>query len=104
MQNQKREIMEEETVEYFAIGSMMNLVSINMRGIYPLESRSACLHDYELFFGMESGFAAARRALCSEMNGVVHRITRQELDMLNKLEVWYVKDLVEVAPMVQCTI
>lgn len=90
--------MEEETVEYFAIGSMMNPMSLNMRGIHPLESRAACLKDYELFFGMDSGFAAARQDPGSEMHGVVHRLTRQELDMLDKIEFWYIKELVEVVP------
>jgi gamma-glutamylcyclotransferase (GGCT)/AIG2-like uncharacterized protein YtfP len=47
---------------------------------------------------MEGGFAAARQALGTEMHGVVHRITRQELDMLDKIEVWYIKDLVKVVP------
>jgi gamma-glutamylcyclotransferase (GGCT)/AIG2-like uncharacterized protein YtfP len=63
-----------------------------------LLSRAACLQDYDFFFGMESGFAAARWELGSEMHGVVHRITRHELEMLDKIEGWYVKDLVEVVP------
>jgi hypothetical protein len=61
---------------------------IQMRGIYPLESIAAYLHDYNFgfFSGMESGFATERWALGSEMHGLVHRIIRQELDMLDKID------------------
>jgi len=87
-----------ETVEYLAIGSMMNKTSLNMRGIFPSESRAAGLKDYELFFGMANGFAAARHVPGSEMHGVLHRISREELDMLDRIEVWYIRDLVDVVP------
>jgi len=69
-----------------------------MRGIFPEKSRAACLKDYELFFGMENGFAAARQDPGNEMHGVVHRITKNELAILDKIEVWYERDLVEVTP------
>ncbi len=37
---------------YFAIGSMVNKVSLNNRKLYPVESNPAELLDYELgFFG-----------------------------------------------------
>eukprot|EP00090_Calanus_glacialis_P006347 TRINITY_DN14957_c0_g1_i1.p1 TRINITY_DN14957_c0_g1~~TRINITY_DN14957_c0_g1_i1.p1 ORF type:complete len:288 (+),score=82.83 TRINITY_DN14957_c0_g1_i1:23-865(+) len=90
--------MEEETVEYLAIGSMMNKTSINMRGIFPQESRAACLKGYELFFGMANGFAAAKPKQGGELHGVVHRISKKELAILDKIEVWYIRDLVEVVP------
>ena len=90
--------MEEEFVEYLAIGSMMNKTSISMREIFPQESRAACLKGYELFFGMSNGFAAAQQAQGGELHGVVHRISKKELAILDRIEVWYIRDLVEVVP------
>ena len=94
----KQPTMEEETVEYLAIGSMMNKTSINMRAIFPQESRAACLKGYELFFGMANGFAAAKPKQGGELHGVVHRISKKELGILDMIEVWYIRDLVEVVP------
>eukprot|EP00091_Calanus_sinicus_P001464 TRINITY_DN11455_c0_g1_i1.p1 TRINITY_DN11455_c0_g1~~TRINITY_DN11455_c0_g1_i1.p1 ORF type:complete len:140 (+),score=30.70 TRINITY_DN11455_c0_g1_i1:137-556(+) len=77
---------------------MMNKTSINMRGIFPQESRAACLKDYELFFGMANGFAAAKPKQGGELHGVVHQISMKELAILDKIEVWYIRDLVDVVP------
>ena len=90
--------MENETVEYLAIGSMMNKTSINMRDIFPIKSRAACLKGYELFFGMANGFAAARQVQGGELHGVLHKISLEDLAILDKIEVWYIRDLVEVVP------
>ena len=88
----------EDMVEYLAIGSMMNKVSLNIRGVYPQESRPACLPDYELVFAMADGFAAARRAPGKKLHGVLHRISRKELAELDIIEFWYVKEKVLVLP------
>merc|ERR1711936_945134 len=91
-------IMDTTTVEYLAIGSMMNKTSLTMRGIYPTESRAAVLNDYQLYFGMANGFAAARKKPSSELHGVVHRITSKELEVLDRIEAWYIRELVDVVP------
>ena len=88
----------EDTVEYLAIGSMMNKVSLSIRGVYPKESRPACLPDYELVFAMADGFAAARRAPGKKLHGVLHRISSKELAELDIIEFWYVKEKVQVLP------
>ena len=83
-------------VEYFAIGSMMNPVSLKMRGLNPIKSRPGVLKRFELIFVMAHGMAAARRckssefSIAKEIHGVLHRVTRAEMDMLNKLESTYV--------------
>ena len=78
----------EDMVEYLAIGSMMNKVSLNIRGIHPTLSRPACLPGYELFFGMKDGFASVRRASGQELHGVLHRISSKELAKLDIMEIW----------------
>jgi len=76
----------------------MNKIAINMRGIHPTQSRPACLKDYQLYFAMKNGYAAAREAQGLEMHGVVHSISEKELAMLDVIEFLYVKELVEVVP------
>ena len=77
-------------VEYFAIGSMMNPVSLNMRGLNPIKSRPGILKNYELIFVMAHGMAAARLCDSSNIHGVLHRVSKAELDVLNKSESTYV--------------
>ena len=79
-----------ERVEYFAIGSMINPVSVSMRGLNPITSRPGILKNYELIFVKRNGMAAARVCDSSEIHGVLHRVTRAELDTLDKIESNYV--------------
>ena len=85
-----------EFVEYFAIGSMMNPISLRMRGLNPVKSRPGILRDYELIFVMTNGMAAARKFDASKHNdrkcihGVLHRVSRPEMDILSKSESTYV--------------
>lgn len=79
-----------DLVEYFAIGSMMNPISLNMRGLNPIKSRPGILKNYELIFVMAHGMAAAKFCNSSSIHGVLHRVSRAELDVLNKSESTYV--------------
>ena len=79
-----------EWVEYFAIGSMINPVSVGMRGLNPTRSRPGILKNYELIFVKTNGMAAARMSDSSEIHGVLHRVTRAELNTLDKIESNYV--------------
>ena len=85
-----------EFVEYFAIGSMMNPISLRMRGLNPVKSRPGILKDYELIFVMTNGMAAARKFDETKHNdrkcihGVLHRVSRPEMDILSKSESTYV--------------
>ena len=84
-------------VEYFAIGSMMNPVSLRMRDVNPIKSRPGILKGYELIFVTVNGWAAARqcksniRQASAEIHGVLHTITRDSMNELDKLESSYVK-------------
>ena len=85
-------------VEYFAIGSMMNPISLKMRGLNPRKSRPGILRDYELIFVMAHGMAAARKADSVQndskksIHGVLHQVSRAEMDILSKSESTYVKE------------
>ena len=87
-----------DTVEYFAIGSMMNPVSLKIREIYPIKSRPGLLEGYELIFVMANGYAAARKCntndqitVTKEIHGVLHTITKESMEKLDKIESTYVK-------------
>jgi len=75
---------------------MMNKTSLSMRDLHPTKSRPACLKDFELIFGMKYGMAAAKQAAGQEIHGVVHRITKKELGILDKIETWYIREKVEI--------
>ena len=85
-----------DLVEYFAIGSMMNPISLSMRGLHPIESRPGVLKGYELIFVMAHGMAAARKCneekteKRNEIHGVLHRIAKKEMETLDKSESTYV--------------
>ena len=49
----------EKTVWYFAIGSMMNPVSLANREIFPIESKPAEILDYKIGFFGQLGMAEA---------------------------------------------
>jgi len=90
------DVSDEDVIEYFAIGSMMNKTSLTMRDLKPSKSRPAYLKDFKLIFGMKYGMAAASRCIGQEIHGVLHRITKEELVKLDKIETWYVRDKVDV--------
>ena len=83
-----------DTLEYFAIGSMMNPISLRMREISPIRSRPGVLKGYELIFVMANGYAAARKCDTSkeeEIHGVLHTISKQTMEQLDRIESTYVK-------------
>jgi len=67
-----------------------------MRGLTPSVSRPAYLTDYRLMFCMKYGMAAAEKCPGQEIHGVLHRVTKEELAKLDKIETWYIRDLVEL--------
>ena len=90
------EAADDEVIEYFAIGSMMNRTSLTMRDLNPSKSRPAYLKDFQLIFGMKYGMAAARKESGHTIHGVLHRITKDELVKLDKIETWYIREKVPV--------
>ena len=77
-----------DSVWYFAIGSMMNKVSVSLRGLTPLESHPAEILDFELEF-LAGGAAVAAQKVNSSFHGVLHKMTRKDMKALDKLEGGY---------------
>lgn len=76
---------------YFAIGSMMSPISMENRGIVPLESAPGELIDYELLFTGGMGFAEAKKSIGSSFHGVLHLVDKDTMDRLDKLEIAYTR-------------
>ena len=64
---------------YFAIGAMMNPLSIRYRGINPLESIPAEIIDYKLGFFGDMGFASAIYHEGSSFHGVLHKLSNEDI-------------------------
>lgn len=71
---------------YFAIGSMMNKISLNARGIFPVESKPAIIQDFALAFKGDAGMATAVPTPGSSFHGVIHTITEKEMNVLDQIE------------------
>ena len=85
--NDKKGEEEEEQEEwYFAIGSMMNPISLKGRRIEPSESLPGRLLDHRLGFFGPSGMAEAIPEPGSSFHGVVHRVSSDTMERLDKIE------------------
>lgn len=83
-------------INYFAIGSMMNPVSLANRKIFPVKSQPAVLEEFALRFFPPMGFAEAvpksaeevdlSNSGIAEFHGVVHTVTAKEMDILDGVE------------------
>ena len=79
-----------DTVWFFNIGALMNKVSVRLRGIETLESRPGVLRGFTLGFRGSGGMATALHGGADdEMHGVVHLITRANLDIMQTTELTY---------------
>jgi len=76
---------------YFAIGSMMNPVSLEGRALKPVKSYPAQLLDYELGFFGGSGMAEAVKSEGKSFHGVLHQMTTQDMEVLDGIETIYVR-------------
>lgn len=81
---------------YFAIGAMMNPVSIKARGVTPIESKPGQLLDYEIYFFGKEGFAEAVEEAGKSFHGVLHRLDKKMMDTLDAIEHSYVRKLGQV--------
>ena len=84
-------LKKEEDVWYFAIGSMMNPVSLKGRNLHPIESNPAELLDYELGFFGAMGMAFAKPGKGKPFHGVLHKMTQKEMLILDKIEFVYTR-------------
>ena len=82
---------EEVTVWYFAIGSMINPISLKQRNLTPLRSFPALLKGYRLDFLGAQGFASAVKDDDSSFHGVLHEMTLSEMERLDSIEAGYDK-------------
>lgn len=82
-----------EETWYFAIGSMTNPKSLELRGLKPSHSEPATLHDYRLRFawrpGMSEAFADAQAAPGAKFDGVLHRLCARDMAVLDHIESSY---------------
>lgn len=74
---------------YFAIGSMMNPASMENRSIKPISSVPGELLDYELVFSGGMGFAEAVQKSGSSFHGVLHLVDDETMARLDKIELTY---------------
>jgi len=76
-------------LDFFAIGSMMNPVALANRGIHPISSEPAELLDYRIGFFTSQGYAEAIPEANSSFHGVIHHLTREDMEKLDKIEQLY---------------
>ena len=77
---------EEDDSWYFAIASMMNLISLKARDIVPKESKPGELLDFELIFYSIKGMAAAKPSPGKSFHGVLHKMSAKDMVALDKIE------------------
>jgi hypothetical protein len=65
----------DDTVWYFAIGSMLNPNSLANRDLSPLVSIPGEALDHKIYFFGSSGYAEAIPAAGSSFHGVLHKMT-----------------------------
>jgi AIG2-like family len=87
----KREptISKDGLIDYFAIGAMMNPISVSNRRLKPVASLPAELLDYRLGFFTAQGFGEALLEPGASFHGVVHRLTPDEMEILDSIETEY---------------
>ena len=81
----------DSSVWYFAIGSMVNPVSLRNRNIFPQESRPAELLDHNIHFFGSIGVAEAVVEQGASFHGVLHQLDAATMEQLDTLERDYVK-------------
>lgn len=81
--------MNDKEILYFAIGSMMNPISMKGRNVTPIYSKPGEILDYELRFFGPHGMAEAYPHPGQSFHGVLHCITQADVDALFKVEVTY---------------
>lgn len=83
--------MTNETVWYFAIGSMINPVSCAARDMFPKDSKPAELLDHHLYFFGEIGIAEALPREGSTFHGVAHLMDFETMERLDSIEIGYIR-------------
>jgi len=74
---------------YFAIGSMINPISLYLRDLIPLLSYPATCLDHKVVFRSSNGMANIEVCSGAEFDGVVHLLSNEKMMRLDELEVFY---------------
>lgn len=77
---------QEDGVWYFAIGSMINPISMSGRGLHPLSSVAAEILNYKIHFYGASGMAEAIPEQGASFHGVLHKMTAEDQQFLDGIE------------------
>ena len=81
---------------YFAIGSMINPISIYLRDLTPLVSYPARCPRYRLVFREPNGMADIDSCQETEFDGVVHLLPHEQMMRLDQVEHMYCRRLVTI--------
>lgn len=81
---------------YFAIGSMINPISVFLRELTPLISYPARCEDYRLVFRDHCGMADIEKCPGTEFHGVVHLLPIEEMIRLDQVEHMYERRMVKI--------
>ncbi|CAF4001959.1 unnamed protein product [Rotaria sordida] len=76
-------------VWYFAIGSMINPISLYLRNIIPLISYPAKCRNHKIVFREPSGMADIEGYPEGEFHGVVHLLSDEQMSRLDAMEPTY---------------
>ena len=82
---------DDDYVWYFAIGAMLNPISMRNRKLFPLRSRAAVLMNHRINFFGSIGVAEAVPALGEHFHGVLHRVDRATMAKLDSIERDYIR-------------
>eukprot|EP00164_Ancoracysta_twista_P000114 GFYU01000165.1.p1 GENE.GFYU01000165.1~~GFYU01000165.1.p1 ORF type:complete len:154 (-),score=37.91 GFYU01000165.1:109-570(-) len=89
------EIADSNQLWYLGIGSMMNPDKFKVRNLTPLESHPVRCVEFERRFWGRYGMAEVREKEGAEFHAVVHRMTKEEMAILDNMERGYIrKDIV----------
>jgi len=87
---------DEDLLWYFAIGSMMNITSMNLRGLFPKQSLPGILRGWELVFRGVGGMGDIDQKEGASFHGILHQLTPAQFAMLDKIEMTYNRTPVNV--------
>lgn len=108
----------QSAVYYFAIGSMTNHISLQLRELKPISSQPAILDGYRLLFRGSGGMASAEEVNTVELiddlddnsskfethiHGVLHLLTHEQLKLLDTFEGGYIRKPCKVTLYDNCT-
>lgn len=81
-------------VWFFSMGSLMNPISLYLRNITPIMSYPAKCLDYKMIFRGLNGMADIETCPGSELHGVVHLLSAEQMSSLDETELTYHRILI----------